>query len=99
MGTKAEGGTMRTAIAITLSLLMPALAMAGVNQASAGAADVTVSGITIAQAAPYGVPTVAPYVRVLVDGQPVNFDVPPIIVDGHVLVPLRGVFERLGAGV
>ena len=38
-------------------------------------------------------------VTVLVDGQPVAFDVPPQIMDGRVLVPLRGVFERLGASV
>lgn len=38
-------------------------------------------------------------VAVLVDGQPVAFDVPPQVMDGRVLVPLRGVFERLGATV
>ncbi len=43
--------------------------------------------------------TAAPYVRVFVDGAPVAFDQPPVIVDGRVLVPLRGVFERLGATV
>ncbi len=41
--------------------------------------------------------TPAPYVRVFVDGQPVSFDVPPIVAVGRVLVPLRGVFNRLGA--
>src|SRR5215472_3215299 len=41
--------------------------------------------------------TPAPYVRVLVDGQPVSFDVPPVVALGRVLVPLRGVFNRLGA--
>ena len=43
--------------------------------------------------------TPAPYVRVFVDSQPVAFDVPPQIDAGRVLVPLRGVFERLGATV
>ena len=43
--------------------------------------------------------TAAPYVRVFVDGAPVAFDQPPVIVGGRVLVPLRGVFERLGATV
>ena len=38
-------------------------------------------------------------VQVYVDGQPVNFDVPATVIDGRVLVPLRGVFERLGATV
>lgn len=41
--------------------------------------------------------TSAPYVRVFVDNQPVYFDEPPVIAAGRVLVPLRGVFERLGA--
>lgn len=38
-------------------------------------------------------------IRVYVDGQIVNFDVPPNVIQGRVLVPLRGVFERLGATV
>jgi hypothetical protein len=41
--------------------------------------------------------TPAPYVRVFIDGQPVAFDVPPVIASGRVLVSLRGVFQRLGA--
>lgn len=43
--------------------------------------------------------TAAPYVGVFVDGAPVAFDQPPVIMNGRVLVPLRGVFERLGATV
>jgi copper amine oxidase-like protein len=46
---------------------------------------------------PGGAQISAPYVHVFVDGQPVAFDVPPQIEYGRVLVPLRGVFERLGA--
>lgn len=38
-------------------------------------------------------------IRVFVDGRPVNFDVPPQIMQGRVLVPLRGIFEQLGATV
>ncbi|MBM3450926.1 MAG: copper amine oxidase N-terminal domain-containing protein [Armatimonadetes bacterium] len=38
-------------------------------------------------------------IRVLVDGDPVSFDVVPLERQGRVLVPLRGVFERLGACV
>src|ERR1700737_1134026 len=41
--------------------------------------------------------TSAPYVRVFIDGQPVTFDVPPVIASGRVLVSLRGVFQQLGA--
>ena len=43
--------------------------------------------------------TAASYVKVVVDGSPVYFDQPPLITNGRVLVPLRGVFERLGASV
>ncbi|HEV2283939.1 MAG TPA: copper amine oxidase N-terminal domain-containing protein [bacterium] len=40
-----------------------------------------------------------PAIQVYVDGQIVNFDVPATVINGRVLVPLRGVFERLGATV
>jgi len=43
--------------------------------------------------------TPAPYVKVFVDGNPVYFDQAPVMANGRVLVPLRGVFERLGATV
>jgi hypothetical protein len=36
---------------------------------------------------------------VMVDGAPVTFDQPPVERAGRVYVPLRGVFERLGASV
>jgi len=38
-------------------------------------------------------------VRVLVDGDEVAFDQPPIIMGSRVLVPLRGIFEKMGATV
>jgi hypothetical protein len=38
-------------------------------------------------------------IRVYVDGQEIPFDVPPNVIQGRVLVPLRGIFERLGATV
>jgi ribosomal protein L21E len=38
-------------------------------------------------------------IQVYMDGQAVNFDVPPTVIQGRVLVPLRGIFERLGATV
>lgn len=40
-----------------------------------------------------------PNLQVLVDQQPLSFDQPPIMQEGRVLVPLRGVFESLGADV
>jgi Copper amine oxidase N-terminal domain len=42
---------------------------------------------------------VAQSVTVVVDGRPVQFDQPPVVQAGRVFVPLRGVFERLGASV
>ena len=38
-------------------------------------------------------------VTIIVNGQTVNFDQPPLERAGRVFVPLRGVFERLGASV
>lgn len=38
-------------------------------------------------------------VTVVLNGQPVQFDQPPVVQAGRVFVPLRGVFERLGASV
>ena len=35
-------------------------------------------------------------IRIYTNGNLANFDVPPTIVLRHVLVPLRGVFKRLG---
>lgn len=37
--------------------------------------------------------------KAMLDGQHLSFDVPPIIEDGRVLVPLRAIFEALGATV
>jgi hypothetical protein len=46
------------------------------------------------------VPTAAQsVVQVVVNGQAVNFDQPPVERAGRVFVPLRGVFEMLGASV
>ncbi len=38
-------------------------------------------------------------ISVLINGQKVAFDVPPMILDGRTLVPLRAIFESLGATV
>lgn len=38
-------------------------------------------------------------IRVVVNGEELRFDVPPVEVGGRLLVPLRGIFERLGAAV
>lgn len=43
--------------------------------------------------------TVAPDITVMVDGMKVTFDQPPAIRDGRTLVPMRAIFEALGAVV
>ncbi len=44
-------------------------------------------------------PAAAQAVAVVVDGQVIAFDRPPAVIAGRLLIPLRGVFERLGAQV
>lgn len=44
-------------------------------------------------------PAFAQAVAVMVNGQPLSFDQPPVERAGRVFVPLRGVFEHLGASV
>ncbi len=58
------------------------------------------SGIFLALAL-LAVPAIAPAqsVTVIVNGQTMNFAQPPIVRAGRVFVPLRGVFEQLGATV
>ena len=46
-----------------------------------------------------GVASLAADISVVVNGQQVQFDQPPIERSGRVFVPLRGVFEHLGASV
>jgi len=58
-----------------------------------------VLGFILAVAALPAVPALAQTARVVVDGQLMGFDQPPVVAGGRVLVPLRGVFERLGATV
>ncbi|MDH7578394.1 MAG: copper amine oxidase N-terminal domain-containing protein, partial [Bacillota bacterium] len=38
-------------------------------------------------------------IRVLFNGQPLSFDQPPMIVNGRTMVPLRAIFQALGAEV
>ncbi len=44
-------------------------------------------------------PALAQSVTVMVNGSPVTFDQPPVMRAGRVYVPLRGVFQQLGATV
>ncbi|MDQ7842099.1 MAG: copper amine oxidase N-terminal domain-containing protein [bacterium] len=56
-------------------------------------------GLILAVVALPAVPALAQTARVVVDGQLMRFDQSPIMAGGRVLVPLRGVFEYLGATV
>ena len=58
---------------------------------------VAIAFASIAAIAP--MTAIAQNVTVVVNGQQVGFDQPPIERSGRVFVPLRGVFERLGASV
>jgi hypothetical protein len=55
--------------------------------------------LTLAVAGFASSPAAAQAVRVVVDGTAIAFDQPPVTIGGRVLIPLRGVFERLGAVV
>ncbi len=55
--------------------------------------------VAVSLMAPPGVLAQQAPIRVYVDGQELPFDVPPSMIQGRVLVPLRGIFERLGATV
>ena len=59
------------------------------------AAGLCVALLLVARPFPVGAQAIAVYV----DGRAVTFDQPPLVIGGRVLVPLRGVFERLGATV
>jgi len=49
--------------------------------------------------APAGLAQTTPQISVFVNGQALAFDVPPALVNGSTLVPLRAIFEALGAEV
>ncbi|MBV9055943.1 MAG: copper amine oxidase N-terminal domain-containing protein, partial [Candidatus Eremiobacteraeota bacterium] len=62
------------------------------------------SSLILACAAAAALPALPPGVRaqsvnVIVNGEPMSFAVAPIVRAGRVFVPLRGIFERLGASV
>jgi copper amine oxidase-like protein len=58
-----------------------------------------VASILAAIALTVSIPAQAQNITIVVNGQQVGFDQPPIERSGRVFVPLRGVFERLGATV
>jgi len=47
----------------------------------------------------FGAPAIAQTLAVVVNGTPVSFDQPPVVRAGRAFVPLRGVFQQLGASV
>ncbi len=38
-------------------------------------------------------------IRVMVDGKYIDFDVPPQVINSRTMVPVRAIFEELGADV
>ena len=44
-----------------------------------------------------GCTALAKDVNIVIDGEKLNLDVAPQIIDGRVMVPIRGVLENLGA--
>ena len=56
---------------------------------------------TAAQAQMFGpvLPAPSPAIGVVINGQAQQYDTPPTIINGRVMVPLRGIFESLGAEV
>ncbi len=50
-------------------------------------------------AIPVNPPVSTPAIAVSVNGQQLQFDVPPVVQQGRTLVPLRGIFQALGAVV
>jgi len=47
----------------------------------------------------WSIPAQATAPKVEINGTTLNFDVAPVIVDGRILVPIRAVFEAMGAAV
>lgn len=47
----------------------------------------------------YGAIGIDSGIKVFVDGVKVNFDVPPMVIEGRTMVPLRAIFEAVGATV
>jgi len=67
--------------------------------ASSGSATVVLAvAMAFAAIAP-PLTAIAQSVTVIVDGQTMSFDQPPIVRAGRVFVPMRAIFERLGASV
>jgi hypothetical protein len=54
------------------------------------------SALLLIAAAPL---SAAPDISVILDGQTLSFDVPPQLVNGRMLVPLRAIFEAMGASI
>lgn len=52
-----------------------------------------------ALAATLALPVLAQPIVAKLDGRPLQFDQPPMMMGGRVMVPLRGIFEALGANV
>jgi len=59
--------------------------------------DIRMPGTSLPTSAP--TPTNTDEIRVLLNGTPIEFDVPPMIIDNRTMVPFRAIFEALGLRV
>ncbi|MCL2838154.1 MAG: copper amine oxidase N-terminal domain-containing protein [Oscillospiraceae bacterium] len=59
--------------------------------------DIRIPGISLPEPAP--TPPNNSEIRVLLNGTPIEFDVPPQIIDNRTMVPFRAIFEALGFDV
>ena len=68
----------------------------------AASARITISDSPTANSAPPPLPISSAStndIKVILDGKPLFFDVPPQMLNGRTLVPLRAIFEEMGASI
>lgn len=75
------------------------LGLARASAAAAAAATVLTILASLALVGVLSAPAGAAAVRVLLDGQELAFDVPPMLINDRTMVPFRKLFEALGASV
>lgn len=84
------------------SIVIPASVTSIGDGAFYGSDNVTVYGVNNSYAQSYAQEINRPfavYIRVNINGNPITFDQPPIIQNGRTLVPMRKIFEAMGAKV
>jgi hypothetical protein len=82
-----------------IASVRPALYLDPNDLVSGGSGSTVLGGKYNVASAPVNSPAGTIFPIVNVDGKELTFDVPPTIENGHVLVPVRAIFEALGAQV